>query len=81
MKKFASNDNLLDLIKKEYLDKIPINSINQKNYLMNRNQTIYELDKLFNKEIIDNKGMVPLTIIQLQIKETLIISKIIDVIK
>ena len=56
MKKFASNDNLLDLIKKEYLDKIPINSINQKNYLMNRNQTIYELDKLFNKEIIDNQG-------------------------
>ena len=56
MKKFESNDNLLDLIKKEYLDKIPINSINQKNYLMNRNQTIYELDKLFNKEIIDNQG-------------------------
>ena len=56
MKKFTSNDNLLSLIQKEYNENIPLNTINPKNYIMNRNQTFYELNKLYDNQIKQNQG-------------------------
>ena len=55
MKKFASNDNLISLIQKQNKETMPIDSINKGKYLANRNLTIYELEKLFNKEINENQ--------------------------
>ena len=50
MKKYASNENLF-LISKNYEFDKQFSPINRHNYLLNRNQTVYNLDELYQKEM------------------------------
>ena len=56
MKNFSTNPNLISQIQKEYKENIPLNTINPKNNTSNRNQTFYELDKFYNKQIGQYNG-------------------------